>query len=212
MIGERLATARRLRGRTQSQLADAMGERYSQQMISHVENGRSSLLAEGLAKAAEILEVTVDYLVGLSDGPKPGLHPTTGSESTFVVIESPDESSSWGNEVSQLEMPELLFSLPWLESQDIDPEKAGLYRVTEEVLSPVIPYGATVIVDFRIKNLFRGAIYLAKIRSTLRLVKAMRRKAGWDLYNKPLGRMETYESDGPDDIVGLVRWVGHPVS
>ena len=56
---------------TQTDLAVALGERYSQSMISQVERGRSSLLLDGLVAAANELNVSADYLLGLSDDPKP---------------------------------------------------------------------------------------------------------------------------------------------
>ncbi len=40
-------------------------------MISHVEANRSSLLYDGLVKAARVLGVSIDYLAGLTDDPTP---------------------------------------------------------------------------------------------------------------------------------------------
>ena len=70
-LGARLAHARRLKGLTQTELAVALGDRYSQSMISQVERGKSSLLVDGLIGAAQELDVSVDYLLGLTDSPNP---------------------------------------------------------------------------------------------------------------------------------------------
>ena len=55
MIGDRLATARKKKGLTQIELAEALGGRYNQQMISHVERDRSTLRVDGLVNAAKVL-------------------------------------------------------------------------------------------------------------------------------------------------------------
>ena len=71
VIGERLAASRKRAGLLQVELAVALGERYNQSMISHIENGRSALLLAGAVKAAKELGVSLDYLVGLTDDPTP---------------------------------------------------------------------------------------------------------------------------------------------
>ena len=71
VIGERLAASRKRAGLLQVELAVALGERYNQSMISHIENGRSALLLAGAVKAAKELDVSLDYLVGLTDDPTP---------------------------------------------------------------------------------------------------------------------------------------------
>ena len=40
-------------------------------MISHIESGRSGLVRDGLVRAAQVLDVSVDYLLGLTDDPAP---------------------------------------------------------------------------------------------------------------------------------------------
>ena len=70
-LSKRLATRRRELGLSQLQLAAAMGDRYNRQMISHVEHGRSALLFEGVIQAARVLGVSVDWLAGLTDDPRP---------------------------------------------------------------------------------------------------------------------------------------------
>ena len=47
-----------------------MGD-YSQQMVSRVENGQSATSVESLLAAANALEVSLDYLTGLTDDPAP---------------------------------------------------------------------------------------------------------------------------------------------
>ena len=71
MFGDRLELSRKRAGLTQSKLAAAMGDRYDRTMISHVETGRAGFVVDGIAKAAQALNVSTDYLLGLSEDPTP---------------------------------------------------------------------------------------------------------------------------------------------
>lgn len=71
MLGERMTAARRAAGLKQVDLAAEMGDRYDHTVISAVENGRSSLRLGGLTRAARALDVSADYLLGLTDDPTP---------------------------------------------------------------------------------------------------------------------------------------------
>ena len=55
VLAKRLAEARKRAGLRQVDLAAALGHRYDQTMISHVESGHSSLLLDGAVKAAREL-------------------------------------------------------------------------------------------------------------------------------------------------------------
>ena len=71
MVGERIRKARQAAGLLQVDLAIAMGDRYDSGTISRVESGKSSLRLDGLANAAKELQVSTDYLLGLTDDPMP---------------------------------------------------------------------------------------------------------------------------------------------
>ena len=71
MLGERLVELRKRAGLTQTELAVALGDRYTGSMISMVEHNHSGLLLDGATKAAQVLNVSLDYLVGLTDDPTP---------------------------------------------------------------------------------------------------------------------------------------------
>ena len=85
-LGERLAQARKRAGLAQVELAVAMGDRYNQQMVSHIERGRSSLRLDGLVNAAKELDVTTDYLLGLTDYPGPGTQRGTYLENSVHTV------------------------------------------------------------------------------------------------------------------------------
>ena len=71
MVGKRLADSRQRAGLTQRELAEALGPRYDQAMVSRVESGHKALRFDGVVKAARKLHVSVDYLAGLTDDPQP---------------------------------------------------------------------------------------------------------------------------------------------
>ena len=71
MLGKRLAASRERAGLTQVELAAALGPRYDQAMVSRVESGQKGLRFDGVVRAARELQVSVDYLAGLTDDPEP---------------------------------------------------------------------------------------------------------------------------------------------
>ena len=73
-IGGRLREARRARGLSQGSLARLANS--TRELISQVENGRCLLSAAKLRGAAEHLQVSIDYLFGLTDDPTPAANLT----------------------------------------------------------------------------------------------------------------------------------------
>ena len=68
-IGQRIAKIRKKNGLTQKQLAEKMG--LINYLISDYETGRRHLYDEMVARFAIALEVSADYLLGLTDKPEP---------------------------------------------------------------------------------------------------------------------------------------------
>ena len=71
MIGERLRKSRQMAGSLQVDLAVAMGGRYDPSTISRIERDGVNPLLDGATNAARELGVSLDYLVGLTDDPRP---------------------------------------------------------------------------------------------------------------------------------------------
>jgi transcriptional regulator with XRE-family HTH domain len=69
ILGERLHLARRRAGLSQVELATRAG--ISPTTLNRVELGRQKLYADTLVTLAQILDVRVDYLVGLSEDDSP---------------------------------------------------------------------------------------------------------------------------------------------
>lgn len=68
IFGQKLKTARELRGLNQEQLADRSGLQAS--AISHFETGNRKPSFENLKKLADALGVSTDYLLGRTDDPE----------------------------------------------------------------------------------------------------------------------------------------------
>lgn len=69
MRTDRLARIRELRQISQADLADMVG--LGTQQIYRYENGKTKPDGDVVAKIAQILEVSTDYLLGLTDSPVP---------------------------------------------------------------------------------------------------------------------------------------------
>jgi transcriptional regulator with XRE-family HTH domain len=69
MNGQRLKQSREKLGLTQESLAELVN--LSVRNITRYENGESQPTADNLASMARVLNVSVDYLVNLSDSPSP---------------------------------------------------------------------------------------------------------------------------------------------
>jgi transcriptional regulator with XRE-family HTH domain len=70
-IGKRLATTRKSRGLTQSQLAELIG--INQRLVSDYEIGRTHISAEMLARFCSVLRCSADSLVSAKHEPPSGM-------------------------------------------------------------------------------------------------------------------------------------------
>ena len=66
---KRLREIRSNQGLTQATVATVIGK--SQQGYNHIEVGRAELKIEDLAKLCEYYNLSADYIIGLTDKPKP---------------------------------------------------------------------------------------------------------------------------------------------
>ncbi|MBH0340069.1 XRE family transcriptional regulator [Bacillus thuringiensis] len=65
MFGQRLKDLRREKKLTQQDIADVLGIEKSN--ISRFESGKQSLSSENIIKTAKYFDVSVDYILGISD-------------------------------------------------------------------------------------------------------------------------------------------------
>lgn len=69
LFGERLRALRKQRGEKQQELAEFLGVKPNQ--IGEMENGRKASTFSKLALLCEHYNVSADYLLGLTDEPRP---------------------------------------------------------------------------------------------------------------------------------------------
>ena len=222
MLGLRLASARKRLGLSQVQLAVAMGPRYDQSMISHVEAGRSKLAVDGLTTAALVLGVSIDYLLGLTDNPSPAMS-LTPDTSTFVpdppdIVRVPLVATATGMETPyDLTVKDRLpFRRQWLEDRRIDPENCQLMTVRGDWMAPTLPDKCTILVDLRRDEFRDDRIFVVETSTPIGPVPTKSPVATRIVWHDPINNW-AYVSDQTKDapmrffdeptIIGEVRWV-----
>ena len=231
MIGGRLAQARKRKGLAQVELAIAMGDRYDQSVVSAVEHNRSFLRFDGLVNAAKELEVSLDYLFGLTDDPTPaaqrlgaeaqgpingiaetpaGYDPSAHAASNTRPVEVLEVAGAGGSgtEVYDETLVGLLwFRNDWLKRHSIDPKQCNIINVQGESMEPTLPDGCSILVDSKRTEPHEGRIYVMRTEEGMVVKRLGKDEEGrWEI-----------RSDNPDwkpelmlygtDIIGEVRWV-----
>ena len=188
MLGDRIASARKRAGISQRKLAGAMGERYDQTMISHVESGRSGLVGEGLSKVATVLEVSIDYLFGLTDDPTPaGLlanRSVESQEEPVDLVRVPKVAAVVGSDAGNDEydstiLARIPFSGEWLRERGVDPGNCHLVDVKGDLMEPYIPDGSCIFVNLNAQEFKHNGVFLLQfeqqiIERTLRYLMPVR--------------------------------------
>ena len=202
MLGQRLAEARKRVGISQVDLAVALGDRYDQPMISHVEAGRKALRFDGLVNAAKELQVSTDYLLGLTDDPTPTailFEKVKRLEKGLIKVEAPKGPNAEQYAALERELLALVMTLK-------SPSEATVIYVRGESMEPTLTAGDSVLVDSGRTQRQEGHIFAAKINGDLVIGRASVSEAGaWELVgdNPAWGPVPW-----PDNslIVGEVRW------
>ena len=176
LLGTRIASARKRASLSQRQLASAMGGRYDQTMISHVESGRSGLVGEGLSKAATVLGVSIDYLFGLTDNPTPVdlLAKANGEnqeESVDIVlvpkVAAIVGSDSGNDEYDSTILDKIPFSREWLRERGVDPDKCRLVDVKGDLMNPTVPDGCPIFVNVDVTEFKDNSVFLLQFEQRI---------------------------------------------
>ena len=211
MLGERLAKARRLAGLAQVDLAVAMGDRYNGPMISMVENNHSGLLLDGAVKAAQELNVSLDYLVGLTDDPTPAAELANKvNHPEFRHLPIRDARGGMGPEAYVEDDPiigYLAFRTPWLTKHGINPDNASMIEAVGDSMEPTIKNGAMVLVDHHRHRLKHDHIFAVRTEDGVLIKRAARVSHQWKLVSDNSGYAPLPFSKN-DRVIGEVRWAG----
>ncbi len=223
LLGERLAKSRKRAGLSQIDVATALNR--DRTLISHVEAGRVGLRSVALATVARELDVSADYLLGLTDDPTPvadrngaggraiaeirGVYDANDSapnRSPVEVLELAPAAGVGAEAYDETPIGFLWFRNDWLQDHSIDPEQANITSVRGSSMEPTLPDGCSILVDHIRTEPHEGRIYVMRTEEGL-VVK----RVGKD----EEGRWQSV-SDHPDwetvpmlygtEIIGEVRW------
>ena len=167
---------------TQVELAVAMGDRYDQTMISKVEHGVVGLLAEGLRRAATELNVSLDYLLGLTDIPTaPRAHDAEACPVDYVPICAGAVAAGVGNETGTPDSTSgvMPFRRSFLDEEGMTSAHCGIYRVVGDSMAPVLVPGCSILVDYRRTALCEGGLFVIKMFDQLLVMRATLEDQWW---------------------------------
>ena len=223
MVGERLTKARQHSGITQAGLALALGPRYDQTMVSHVEAGRKGLRLDGAIRAAEVLGVSLDYLTGLSDDPTPAtqlseqlsvyapahLKKRGASDAAIYrdipVLEIAAAAGGGATVLDETPVGRISFQQDWLNRNDINALQSVIIKVQGESMEPTLPAGCSVLVDRSRRERQDGCVYVLRTEDGL-VVKRLSQQGGhWRLLSdNPVWVPVAWTPE--TEIIGEVRW------
>ncbi|WP_165937530.1 XRE family transcriptional regulator [Antarcticimicrobium sediminis] len=161
-IHNKIKVIRANSGMTQDDFASALGVKPSK--VRDIESGRQRVNDEFLTKLVEIFPVDMNWLFsGRSDDLEaPSISPADGNKplpgqvrinsQEYSTIGVFDVDAAAGNgiiPVSEAASDMMAFTRSWLMRHGVVADLAGLLRVRGDSMSPTIPDGAYVLVDFR---------------------------------------------------------------
>ena len=201
----------------------------SQSMISMVERGERSMSLDSAVKAANVLGVSVDYLVGVSDDPRTyssiaqelgqldAVRRELGDEpdeafalpanSGFVEVQEVEASAGSGRLIDGApSRGRLVFQREWLVAHRINPGYCTVIGVSGDSMEPTLPDGCSILVDHTRLSRVNGHIYVFQTEDELLVKRAVgSTRKGWEMvsdnrYWPPV--------PWPEDAVikGEVRW------
>ena len=210
------------------------GRQYQEENESPVANvalDRLGLLADALASFAQAQDVSMDYLVGLTDDPTPwsqrlnaARDSTEGVPESRVAFEGGNDGPSGRRPVEVLELASaagggaevydetpiglLWFRSDWLNRHGIDPKQSNIISVHGESMEPTLPDGCSILVDKNRRKLGEGRIYVMRTIDGLVVKRVGEDEDGrWQMLSdnpawSPIPFVEETE------IIGEVRWLG----
>ena len=180
-----------------------MGLGHDPSAVSRMETGTRSIQVEEMARAAEVLRVSAEYLAGVSvsDGVRdlPGIR--------WVEVRGLAAAAGGGAAVLGEEVEGYLaFRREWLANHGIDPTQCVVIDVTGDSMEPTLPEGSAILVDRAQRRRRAGRIYVIRSEDDLLVKRALQQRQGWVMASDNLAHDPVRWPVGAE-IIGEVRWV-----
>lgn len=210
MLGQRLAQLRKRNGWTQARLAAVIGEHYERSMISHVESGRATLHFDALVKVARALDVSIDYLAGLTADPSPADDRSRSSSSELqrVPLRAATDPSATTTDVELAPViGHLAFRGKWLLAHGIPAESCSVIEVPDDSMDPTLQAGAWILVDHGQTRRHGNGVFALRVGSSLCIRRAVYSDDDW-LLAADNPKVQTKAWPTKAKIFGQVVWTG----
>jgi phage repressor protein C with HTH and peptisase S24 domain len=206
MLGIRIREARERAGLTQAELGAVLDRTGG--LIGKVETGHSGLLWTSLGTVARVLHVSADWLLGLTNDPKPADERVVDDSLVdYVPVHrsATIAGATKGNVFAQ-DSGVIPFRRAWLDLEGIDPDAANVFRVHGDSMEPTLTHGSAILVDYQRKDLRQGGIFVFKQGASLLVKRANFDWSWWFTSDNPkYGRIALREEAY---IFGEVKWNG----
>ena len=204
----------------QVELAAALGKRYDQSVIAHVERGDIALSYDGLVNAARTLGVSIDYLAGLTDDPTPAAErdpkalPFPGPDDEYESVRrynAEDLRLAAGVRAfidREPQASEIRFRKDWLQTHALAAKNLMLLNVIGDSMFPTIEDGDSVLIDESRRTPRSGRVYGLRTLDGP-LVKRLRKRQGRWWADSDNGEYKPRLMREDDQTLGQVVWWAH---
>ena len=214
--------SRKRAGLSQHRLAIELGDRYDHSVISRVEHGHSKLALDGIVRAARTLEVSLDYLTGLTDDPTPAAELVTAREEALAEegtrgVEMRALGAAAGAGAAVLDETvtgRLLFTREWMDRHGLDPTQCVVIRAVGDSMQPTLPDGCSILVNRASRRRRMERVYVLRTGEGLVVKRLGRDERGRWLMLSDSKDQETHPPQVWTDeveIIGEVKWQGKTV-
>ena len=187
-----------------------MGRRYDQTMISHVEADRVALKFDGLVNAARVMDVSIDFLAGLTEDPTPAddRRPSGTSGLHRVPVRDSSAKAGWDSGIESAPViGRLAFRREWMDLHGISADKCSVIEIPDDSMEPTIQSGAWVLVDHKRTRREGNRVLALLVKDKLLVKRVAFSSQGWLL----VGDNSKYKALAlPSDatVLGRVVWTG----
>ena len=233
--GSRVRTIRKLRGLTQTQLAEMTGT--SNSLISMVEQNQTGPSLRNAALIAMALGTSMDYLLGWVEDARRSQEITSELKTKIARVRDLEEGHAepldpkWLEHVGIEELDtvvgadaggtsgavkgRLKFPYPWLRKHGLKAHMCRIVRMSGESMEPTVPDGCSILLDTASTERRDGKIFVIRTGEA-RLVRRVVHdpEADWLLVSDNPDKAGWPTQPWPEtaNIIGEVKWLGRAFS